>query len=287
MLKKYRFYIVVGLLSIAALILLFNEALAIGVILLGISVFAIGTWELLLKEKVRQFESLNQKLLEVQTENEQLKDSVEDYSQRKLNISEINTVLELGLFEVKTNFKRTVNRKLKVNDKNIQFIGVIDVGFTAKYGVDFRKIRFKIDESAKELFLSNANPEFLAFTKRTSRWEIDEILEFNIPFLGAGHWRTNPKLDKLANEIKEEIRLQVEKDSENGPEELKWIIEPLRNHVERALQLVLGAQGYRIRITDLDNNGYQSFKDYVNNNSGREIDKSRISQITPTKTKQQ
>lgn len=183
----------------------------------------------------------------------------------------MNTVLELGLFEVKTNFKRTVNQKFKNQDKNIQFIGVIDIEFIAKYGVDFRKLRFKIDEDNRELFLTNANPEFLAFTKRTCKWEIDEILEFNIPFLGPGHWRTNPKLDKLANQIKENVRMQVEKDSENGPEELKWITEPLRNHVERALQLILGAQGYKIRFTELAGDNYKSFQEYIDENSLEQI----------------
>ena len=125
---------------------------------------------------------------------------------------------------------------------------------------------FKIDEENKEISISNANPEFLSFTNRTSKWEIDEILEYNIPFLGSGHWRTNPKLENLANTIKEEIRIQVEKESENGPSELKWIVDPLRKHVERALELFLGAQGYKIRIVEQIGDNFKSLIEYGKEN---------------------
>ncbi len=270
MFKKIKVYLIVGLILIIGLILVFNKILTIGFIVVGIAAFIFFLWELLLKNKVAELETLNQKLLDREEENKTLRDTVEDYSKRKLNISEINTILELGLFEVKTNFKRTVNKKFKVKDKNVQFIGVIDVDFIAKYGVDFTKLRFKIDEQNNEIFIANANPEFLAFTNRKTKWEIDEILEFNIPFLGSGHWRTNSKLDKIANDIKEDIRLQVEKDSENGPVELKWITEPLRSHIERALKLILGAQGYKLRLTELDGDDYRSFQEYIDEENTKE-----------------
>lgn len=274
MFRKLKFYGIAGIFLIVGFILLYNKVLTIGLLIIGIAVLIFILWEFLLKEKAKQYEVLNQKLLDKDEENKSLKETIEDYSKRKLNISEVNSILELGLFEVKTNFKRTLNKKLKIQDKNIQFIGVIDVDFMAKYGVDFRKLKLKVDEGAKEISISNANPEFLSFTKRACKWEVDEILEFNIPFLGAGHWRTNPKLDKLANEIKEDVRLQVERDSENGPTELKWIIEPLRNHVERSLELILGAQGYKIRFTELDGDDYKSFQEYADENKPEEINTS-------------
>lgn len=263
MFKKIRLYLIVGLMIIAGLFLLFHKVIIVGIVVIGIAGLIIFFWEAFLKEKSRQFATLNQKLLDIDEENKRLKLAVEDYSKRKLNISEINSVLELGLFEVTTNFKRTVNKKFKIQDKNIQFIGVVNVDFVAKYGVDFRKLKFRIDQERKEMFLANANPEFLSFTKRTCKWEIDEILEYNIPFLGSGHWRTNAKLDKIAHDIKEKVRLQVEQDTENGPEELKWIIDPLRNHVERALRLLIGVQGYQLRFTDLDDENYISFDEYA------------------------
>lgn len=264
--RKLKSYAFAGIFLIVGVLLIINEIFTVGLIIIGIGILIITIWELLLKEKVKQNELLNQKLLDKEEENKILKNKIEDYSKRKLNISEINMVLELGLFEVKTNFKRSINRKFKIKNKSVHFIGVIDVDFIAKYGVDFRKLKFRIDENEKEIFLSNANPQFLAFTKRTCKWEIDEILEYNIPFLGVGHWKTNSNLDKLANKIKEDVRTQVELDSENGPVELKWITEPLRNHVEKALELIFGVQGYKIRFTELDGENYKSFQEFTDEN---------------------
>ena len=266
MFKRTKYYIIAAVVLALGIILLYNKFLALGLIIFGIAALIVVFWELLLKEKARQIERLNDKLLDIDEENKRLKNDLEDYSKRKLNISEITPILDLGLFEVKTNFKRTVNRKLKVNERSVQFIGVIDVDFTAKYGVNFKKLMFKIDEENKEIFISNADPEFLSFTNRSSKWEIAEILQYNIPFLGAGHWRTNPRLENLANNIKEEIRIQVEKESENGPSELKWIVEPLRKHVEHALELFLGAQGYRVRITEQVGDDFKSIDEYKKEN---------------------
>ena len=124
----------------------------------------------------------------------------------------------------------------------------------------------KINEETKELSISNAKPEFLSFIKRTCKWEIAEILEFNIPFFGTEHWKTNPKLDKIANEIKEETRIKVEQETENGPSELNWITESLRKHVERTLELFLGTQGYKIRFTEIDEDGYKSLYEISKDN---------------------
>ncbi len=276
MFKKIRIYIIVVLLVAAGLFMLFHKIIIAGIVVLGLGLLVVFFWEAFLKEKSRQFDQLNKKMLEIEEENKRLRLTVEDYATRKLNISEINSVLELGLFEVTTNFRRSVNEKFKIKDKNLLFLGVVNVDFVAKYGVDFRKLKFKVDEERQEIFLANANPEFLSFTKRTCKWEIDEILEFNISFLGPGHWRTNPKLDKVAHDIKEKVRLQVEQDTENGPEELRWIIEPLKNHVERALRLLLGVQGYQIIFTAVADENYISYDEY---SGGKSLEENRNDEV--------
>ena len=271
MFRKFKFYIMAGALLLLAVLLLFNKVFIIGLIVLGLTAFLVLLWEFLLKEKMQQIDTLNEELLKVKAENQKLEQENEDYAKRKLNISEINTVLELGLFEVNTNFKRTVNQQFNSKGKDVQFIGVINVDFIAKYGVDFHKLMFKIDEENREIFIKNADPEFLSFTKRACTWEIAEILELNTPFFGSEHWKTNPRLDHIASKLKEEIRAQVEKDTENGPSELKWITEPLRHHVERALELIFGVKGYSIRFTELQGADYLSLDDYTRKNNQKQL----------------
>ena len=264
--KSLRFYLITGLLLAIGLILLFNKIVAAGLIIIGIAAFIFLLWELFLKEKEEQIDSLNKEIQRIKSENSSLKEDIVELSNRKLNISEVNSILDLGLIEVDTNFKRTVNRELQEGDKNVQFIGVLHVDFIAKYGVDFRKLLFKIDEVRREICIANANPQFLSFSKRNCIWEIAEILEYNIPFFGTNHWKTNPKLDKLANQIKEEIRLKTERETENGPSELDWIIRPLRKHVETAIELIIGVKGYNVRFTELDGDNYRPMAEYTKDN---------------------
>ncbi len=261
--KNLRFYLITGLLIVVGIILLTNKIVAAGLIITGIAALIFLLWELFLKEKEKQIDTLNQEIRLMKSENTALKQDITDLATRKLNISEINSILDLGLIEVDTNFKRTVNRELQEGDKYVQFIGVLHVDFVAKYGVDFRKLLFKVDEERHEICIANANPQFLSFSKRKCIWEIAEILEYNTPFFGSNHWKTNPKLDKLANQIKEEIRVKTERETENGPSELGWIIRPLRKHVETAISLIIGIKGYKIRFTELDSGNYKPMTEFA------------------------
>ena len=69
----------------------------------------------------------------------------------------------------------------------------------------------------------------------------------------------------MANQIKEEIRMKTERETENGPRELDWITKPLRKHVETALELILGTRGYTIRLTELDSGSYKPIQEYSTN----------------------
>lgn len=260
--KNVRFYLIAGLLFLIAIVLLLNKAIITGLIILGIAGLIFTMWEFFLKEKEAQIDSLTREIRRMQTENQSLKQDMDELASRKLNITTVNEILDLGLIEVDTSFKRTINKSFESGDKNVQFIGVLHVDFIAKYGIDFRKLKYKIDEERHEISIANAVPQFLSFSKRNCIWEIAEILEFNEPFFGGNHWKTNPKLDKLANQIKEEIRIKTERETENGPQELDWVIRPLQKHVEAALELILGTRGYKIRLTELDSGNYVPLAEY-------------------------
>ncbi|MDA3905077.1 MAG: hypothetical protein PF484_03285 [Bacteroidales bacterium] len=144
MFKNINSYLIFGSISIIIIILLFNKMFAIAFVILGVGALIWFLSEFLLKDKQKRINSLNDELLSLKADKSKMEKEIEDYSKRKLNISGVNTILELGLFEVNTNFKRTINKQFKVKDKNVQFIGVLNVDFIAKYGVDFRKIMYKI-----------------------------------------------------------------------------------------------------------------------------------------------
>ena len=282
--KNLRFYLIAVIFIVIGLILLFNKTVVAGLIILGTGALILALWEFFLKEKEKQIDLLNNEIERMKSENLSLKEDINELSNRKLNISEINSILDLGLIEVNTNFKRAVNRELQEGDKYVQFIGVLHVDFVAKYGVDFRKLLFKVDEARHEICIANANPQFLSFSKRNCIWEIAEILEYNTPFFGSNHWKTNPKLDKLANQIKEEIRMKTERETENGPSELGWIIRPLRKHVETAIALIIGIKGYSIRFTELDSDNYKPMAEFSRDNVyTRVLNHNTVTSVQPEK----
>ncbi len=254
--KNFKFYLIIAVIVIVGFFLLFNKAVITGLVILGIGALIFSAWEFFLKEREHKIDALTSEIRRMKQENTDLKKDIDELAHRKLNITEVHDILDLGLIEVDTSFKRTVNRNLSKDGKNVQFIGVLHVDFIAKYGIDIRNLKYKVDEDNKEISIANANPRFLSFSRRNCVWEIAEMLEFNQPFFGANHWKTNPKLDRLANEIKEEIRTQTERETENGPKELEWVLRPLRKHVESALEMIMGTKGYRIRLTELDTGNY-------------------------------
>jgi hypothetical protein len=269
--KDVRFYFIASILILAGLIVIFNKVFTVGLIILGAGILVYALWEFFLKEKENKIDILDREIQRIKSENLSLKEELNELSNRKLNISEVNDILDLGLIEVNTNFKRTINKNLIVGDKTVQFIGVLHVDFIAKYGVDFRKLKYRIDEERHEINIANADPQFLSFSKRNCTWEIAEILEYNEPFFGANHWKTNPKLDKLANEIKEEFRIKTERETESGPNELDWVITPLKKHVETALELIFGIKGYIVRLTQLDSGNYKPIKEFTENSIGSKM----------------
>jgi hypothetical protein len=268
--RKYGYYLAALAAVVIGVALLFNKFVITGLVILGIGGLIFALWEFLLKERDSKIAALNHEIQRMNIENQSLKQDLDELSNRKLNITEIHDILDLGLIEVDTSFKRTVNKSFRVDDKHVQFIGVLHVDFVAKYGVDIRKLKYKIDEERQEISIANADPQFLSFSKRNCVWEIAEILEYNKPFFGAKRWNTNPKLDRLAAQIKEEIRIKTEKETENGPAELNWVLWPLRKHVEMALELILGNKGYKIRLTELDSGNYKPLNAYAGESDGPE-----------------
>jgi len=94
--KNLRFYLITGLLIVVGIILLTNKIVAAGLIITGIAALIFLLWELFLKEKEKQIDTLNQEIRLMKSENTALKQDITDLATRKLNISEINSILDLA-----------------------------------------------------------------------------------------------------------------------------------------------------------------------------------------------
>lgn len=253
-LTKIRSNIIAIVLLAVAVILIANRLVIWGAGFLTAGLIVFGLQQLIqLNVKVSRFED-NINLLEEKNRdliqlNTRLTEENAFLKERHFQITQIKSILELNLFEIDTRFRRSVNKVEQHDDREIKYIGCLNVSLKAKYGIDCRELRFKYLPERDELIVANINPKFLSFGNRKLEWEFFEALEYKrqIPFTGK-KWMTSNDLSAGAERLKEEIRMQTEHSLENGPEEFSWIMEPIRENVENTLRIMFRGVCSNIRI---------------------------------------
>lgn len=243
-LTKIRSNITAIVLLAVAIILIANRLVIWGAGFLAAGLIVFGIQQLIqLNVKVSRFEDnisgLEEKNQDLIKMNAKLAEENAFLKERHFQITQIKSILELNMFEIDTKFRRSVNRIEQANDREIKYVGCLNVSLRAKYGIDCRELRFKYLPESDELIVANINPKFLSFGNRKLEWEFFEALEYKrqLPFAGK-KWMTGDDLSAGAEKLKEEIRLQTEHSLENGPEEFSWIMEPIRENVENTLRIM-------------------------------------------------
>jgi Ca2+/Na+ antiporter len=173
-----------------------------------------------------------------------IKDSdsrIRELEDRKISVSQISSIAELGLMEVDSSFTRVFNRTC--DDGKKRFIGALRIDIRAKYGVDLKELRFK--REAGKVKVANLNPKFLSVTGKKCEWQIAETMELteanpmNKKLFGSeDYWRTRSRNDKLTMQICDEIMRQTELEMETGIEELEWTEKIMRNQIMGMLKLL-------------------------------------------------
>ncbi len=248
--KNLKIYLYIIAIIAITVILILNKFLVYGLVFLGLGFLGLKFWQLLIKSKEDEIFNLNKRVNDLVEKVNKLDDENKVLRNRKLTISDLNSILDLGLIEVNTNFTRILNKEIKIENRELRFLGALKVDLKAKYGINLNDLKFKYLEAENEIWVANAKPRFLSFGSRKISWEIDEMLEYKKPLFATNHWGSHPDLDKISNEIKEEYRIKIEEETEVGPEELLWILKPLEYQIEKALSLMLGNNQRKIVLVD-------------------------------------
>ena len=261
--KNYNTYLILLAVIVIAILLIFNDFLVYGLILAGITLFFFWIWQLLLKNKEDEISLLSSRLDKTEKINEALLSENEELRSRKLNISEIRNILELGLMEINTSFTRTWNDKFGHDKKEVHFIGALQVNIIARYGIDLKKFRFRHEKNTNTLIIANVNPRFISFSDLDYQWKIAEILEYKKNWIGASHWRKTNELQELGAQIKEDLRMKVHQEVRNGTRELDWVTEPLKKQILSTLQLLFRAPGRTIKVVDRFDDTFKTLEEYT------------------------
>ncbi len=263
MFRNLKTYLVLAVILAAAVLLILNKFLAYGLIVGGVGFAAVLLYQAFMKQKDDEINQLKNQLKEVDKTTASLKEENTELRSRKLNISEIKSVVDLGLMEVNANFTRVWNDKSEYQGKSIRFLGALQVSIVAKYGLDMKDLKVKFDSDKNELTVANIQPKFLSFSDLNYDWKIAEVLLYSVPLVGEKHWQTTKDLEALNSELKENYRKHINEEVKNGPVEMEWVLTPLKKQVASALELMLGANGRKIIVVDSFDDSFKALAEYT------------------------
>ena len=238
--KKELLFLLVLLIGLSALLSRLNQ-FGISMIVGGVLVYLYTKYQQNNPDELKQ---LKQTLQNQQKEITELKN-------RKLNVVGLKNILEVGLMEIDTNFTRTWNEKFMEEDKDLHFIGALQIHLTAKYGVNLKDLKVQIDHDNKLIYIGNLQPKFLSFSEINHEWKIAEMMEHKKrPWIIGNYWKKSARFQELLNQKMEEKRKELYDEVKQGPEEIQWLIKPLYQQVENTMRILLNRGDYDIEFVD-------------------------------------
>lgn len=249
MLKNLRNALLLMAVVAIALAVIFNEFLVYAAIFVGAMIIFYGLYYAFLRTKDAEIDQLKSKLNEEEHLLEKVQKENEELRHRKLNLSAIKQILDVGLYEIDTNFTRTWNEEMTTETgKIVQFIGALKVDLIAKYGVDLKEM--KVKTIGDEVHIANLNLKSLSFTELDYDWVIAEVLEHKKPYLGSKHRRTNTMLELEANKIKQRLQKRTHEEVKQGPEELNTLTAILKKQLVHSIALLIGVKDEQIKLVE-------------------------------------
>ena len=259
--KNLKTYLILIAIILISIILLLNDFILYGLTLVLAAGLIFWIWNQFIRTKDKEIDTLKDELEISHLEQDRLTKENTELKNRKLNVSQIKELFDLGLMEINTNFTRTWNEKMEVDEKSIHFIGALRVKIVAKYGIDMQDMKLKFDENENTLQIANIEPKFLSFNDLDYEWEIAEVMEEKQPLLGANHWRKSDKLEVITGRLKEDLREQTHKEIKQGPEELCWLLDPLGKQIHNTLEALMASPGRKILFVEKMDENFKSLKE--------------------------
>jgi hypothetical protein len=249
MAKRLRNALLIMAAVAIALALILNEFVAYSAVFIGAMVVFYGLYQVFLKTKDEEIDALRHKLGEEEAVLQKTREENEELRTRKFNLAAVRKILDVGLYEIDTNFTRTWNEEIEIETgKTVQFIGALKVEIIAKYGVDLNEIRIKqVDD---EIQIANLNLKSLSFKDLNYNWVIAEVLEHKKPYLGSTHRRTNPLLELQATKIKERLQQRTHEEIKQGPEELETVSSILKQQLTQTVASILGYREDKVTFVE-------------------------------------
>lgn len=184
----------------------------------------------------------------LQDEIDSLKKTVRDLdrelaekSRSRLNVVELNPILHIAVLDVDTSFVRPYTRE----EGKLTFQGALRADLRVEYGIRLEDVRFKYDEMANTLLLSNFHPGIISYSRKQLKWEFAKSFKSR-KFLSDVSGKesdsfTASMCEKLRNELEQEIDTRK-------VSEFEWLSPLITGQVMDILKLMVGRESLDIRI---------------------------------------
>lgn len=184
----------------------------------------------------------------LQDEIDSLKKTVRDLdrelaekSRSRLNVVELNPILHIAVLDVDTSFVRPYTRE----EGKLTFQGALRADLRVEYGIRLEDVRFKYDEMANTLLLSNFHPGIISYSRKQLKWEFAKSFKSR-KFLSDVSGKesdsfTASMCEKLRNELEQEIDTRK-------VSEFEWLSPMITGQVMDILKLMVGRESLDIRI---------------------------------------
>jgi cell division protein FtsB len=222
-------------------------------------------------KKLIDAEKISEENERLKTRQAALEKEIHSVKDGRIKVLNIRPILELGLLEANCQIHKcfdeyyTQNNEpiIAINDESTglvnetatgkletvknRFMGTLRVDFIARYGVDMRKTRVKIDEDLRVVEVQGVEPRYLGckgFPK--TQWMYSISLRKN----WLGDWLSDGEAKAIEGMSKDRCRALTEKSLQSGPEELEWLKEPLHNTIRNFLLATVVPSGYTLKLVD-------------------------------------
>ncbi len=269
--RNLKIYLILTIILMVAILLIAGKYMVAGLAVFGVAGVVYALWELIIKNKDQKIDELAALVEKTNSQLTRLQEENNDLRSHRLNITEIRNLLDLGLLQVNTNFTRTWNEQFEQGNKSFHFIGALQVKIIARYGIDLKMMRIRFLKERNEIQVAEVQPRFLSFNDFDYTWKIAEVMEHKKPWLGSQHWRKSEEIQGLVGQMKEDLRVKTHQEVKQGPEELEWVLEPLKQQIYSTIRLIFGSPYRTVRIIEHSDDSFVSLEEFTNSGQSDDL----------------
>jgi len=154
--------------------------------------------------------------------------------------------------------------KEKEKDAEKRFVGVLFLKFTAKYGINMQDIKTYCDEDKKKLYVAGAKVRFLGTEGfPVAEWQM--AMSFKRSWPKRNDWTEDNSVQKLREDMREELRMDTVNGLQFGPKEFNWLEKSLQEKVNNFIKYLVmpNDNEYEIELVEHFDQKYKTLEHFI------------------------